>query len=347
MLQINSRELHLGHHVAWSDLDYYHMPPFELVIFLGALVTPTVVLGFLVLRSVWLTYASLYYLWVVAPSAVCFTWSGARARVRTGLRQGRRNFRRQLCLVLPLDVLVVGTSLYGYHLLAEPVLGLDMGMLRATLAQFGLTPSNPAGDLGALAWLTLLNPLMEEGFWRLFLFQMLLPRRRPPASPRPPVGGGVACGGTGCSCSGGGEEGALVGSSDEHSDDHSGVHSGAQSGIDECGGGGQAIDNAESSAESGLFASVCAWWGPCLLTSCLYASYHVPVVWSFLPLPLCAAAFLGLVGLGVLLQLIVERVGLVLAVGVHLAYDLCASLIIADVLFGWGLALPEQSESHY
>ena len=300
------------------------MPPFELVIFLGALVTPTVVVGFLMLRSVWLTYASLYYLWVVAPSAVCFTWSGARERVRAGLRHGRRNFRGQLCLVLPLGVLVVGTSLLGYHLLAEPVLGLDMGVLRSTLAQYGLTPSNPAGDLGALAWLTLLNPLMEEGFWRLFLFQMLLPRRRSPPAPRASVDGGIACGAVGGSS--GGEEGAIV-------DGVGGVGGGGSS--DEC--GGQAADNY---AESGLFAR-CAWWRPCLLTSCLYASYHVPVVWSFLPLPLCAAIFVGLVCLGVALQLIVERVGLVLAVGFHLAYDLCASLIIADVLFGWGLAASE------
>ena len=91
MLSINSDTARLvadHHHVAWSDPhgDPHHMPPFELVIFLGALVTPTVVVGFLMLRSVWLTYASLYYLWVVAPSAVCFTWSGARERVRAGLR---------------------------------------------------------------------------------------------------------------------------------------------------------------------------------------------------------------------------------------------------------------------
>ena len=45
--------------------------------------------------------------------------------------------------------------------------------------------------------------------------------------------------------------------------------------------------------------------------------YHANVVFVFLPLPAAAAAVAGLVGYGVLLQLLVSRVGLVGAVGAH------------------------------
>ena len=45
--------------------------------------------------------------------------------------------------------------------------------------------------------------------------------------------------------------------------------------------------------------------------------YHANVVFVFLPLPAAAAAVAGLVGYGVLLQLLVSRVGLVGAVGPH------------------------------
>ena len=45
--------------------------------------------------------------------------------------------------------------------------------IRPELGAFGLTPQNYAGDLGALAWLSFLNPFMEECFWRLFVFESL------------------------------------------------------------------------------------------------------------------------------------------------------------------------------
>ena len=74
-------------------------PP-ALVIFLGALVTPTVIVGFDLLRSVWLTYISLYYLWVVAPAAVCWHWTGSRRRVEAGVRRGMKRVKLQAALAL-------------------------------------------------------------------------------------------------------------------------------------------------------------------------------------------------------------------------------------------------------
>ena len=232
--------------------DGQRAPPW-LIVLLGVLVTPTVIVGFTILDSVWLTYCSLYYLWVVAPTAVCFCWSSSRRQLFASLQRGwRHNQRLQWLLALPIDVVVIGTCMLAYHLLAAP-LGLDLGVMRERLAEYGLTPSNPGGDLGALAWLTFLNPLMEEFFWRLFVFEGLRP-----------------------------------------------------------------LGASSSSARA-------RWWTPATLTSVLYASYHVPIVWQFLPPVLVALGFCFLVGLGLSLQYAVYRYGVILAVAVHFAYDACVS----------------------
>lgn len=231
-------------------------PPL-LVLLIGLAVTPTVLFGFGMLRSMWITYLSLYYLWIVAPSLVCFCYSGSRKLVQSGLRRAMRRQRFQLGLAIGVVPLAVGLLLLGYHVLAPP-LGIDEDRLKPSLGMFGLTPSQVFSDLGALAWLTFLNPFMEEFFWRVFVFEHLRMATR-------------------------------------------------------------------------------RWWLPCLITSFVYAMYHVPVVCNFLPLPLVALGFIGLVSLGVVLQVVVEHVGIIFSVGIHLAFDAVASLIVTDILWRWGL----------
>jgi len=67
--------------------------------------------------------------------------------------------------------------------------------------------------------------------------------------------------------------------------------------------------------------------------SAFYASYHANVVFVFLPLPAAAAAVAGLVGYGVLLQLLVSRVGLVGAVGAHVGADAAVILGLTDAIW--------------
>jgi len=68
-------------------------------------------------------------------------------------------------------------------------------------------------------------------------------------------------------------------------------------------------------------------------TSAFYASYHANVVFVFLPLPAAAAAIVGLVGYGVLLQLLMSRVGLVGAVGAHVGADAAVILGLTDAIW--------------
>ena len=80
-----------------------------------------------------------------------------------------------------------------------------------------------------------------------------------------------------------------------------------------------------------------AWWPPACAVAFLYASYHLPVVWRLQPSTIVILAFPFLVGLGLTLQLLVERFGLVLTTLVHCAFDIVACLILSDILWDWGI----------
>jgi hypothetical protein len=81
-----------------------------------------------------------------------------------------------------------------------------------------------------------------------------------------------------------------------------------------------------------------SWWAPAACTEMMYAAYHLPVVLRFLAWSQALLAGAGLVAFGILLQLIVERVGLILAVAVHMAGDFVVSLLVADIIWSWGIA---------
>ena len=239
-------------------------PPLALIVFQGMLVTPTVALGFNVLQSIWLTYLSLYWVWVISPAVVCFCWPSARVRIKHALHLGLQRLRMQTVLAVSVSPLLIGSVLLSYHVVAKP-LHIDERSMRPLLVPWGLSSASVGFDIGTLMWLTFLNPVMEEFFWRVYLLEMLRP-----------------FGNDGPTCARG--------------------------------------------------------WAPTAISATLYASYHVVVVSNFLPMALCLLSFVCLAMLGLALQGVLARVGLIAAIGVHLAVDACLSLIIADVLWRWGLA---------
>ena len=81
-----------------------------------------------------------------------------------------------------------------------------------------------------------------------------------------------------------------------------------------------------------------SWWTPAACTEMMYAAYHLPVVARFLPWAQVLLAGAGLFCFGLLLQIIVERVGLILALAVHMAGDFVVSLLVADIIWSWGIA---------
>ncbi len=148
--------------------------PLPLLLLIGLLSTPTVLVSFVGLRSVWLTYGGLYYVWIVAPTAVLYLWRRSRQRVYVAWVRSLRRPSHQVALAVPAFVLIVAVNVALYHFLGRPI-GVVPSQLRARLEPYGLTVDAPVFDAVALSWLVLLNPLMEEFFWRLFLFRLLLP----------------------------------------------------------------------------------------------------------------------------------------------------------------------------
>ena len=194
---------------------------------------------------------------------------------------------------------MIAGSLVLYGVFARAI-SFDEESIREWMGRtLQLTKNTPAPDIGVMLWLSFVNPVMEEFFWRLFLFELLFFPRKGLVEPLVP----------------------------------------------------------RQAPRTGR-----PWWQPCILISMLYASYHVPVVWGFLPTGLVAVAWVSLVGLGIFLQvrsptfldlrspslivplgiclqLVVERIGLVLATAIHCAIDVVASVIFAGILWDWSFVI--------
>lgn len=228
-----------------------------LVVLMALLVTPSVGVGVLVLHNAFLTFSGLAWLWVVAPAFLLYLYPAAWAIVSSAIKRGMRHAAWQAALGIPSAIAIIGLNILCYHFGAR-LLGLDASSMRAGLgSSFGLTDGTPLPDVEVILWLSLVNPVMEEFFWRVFVFEL--------------IRGG------------------------------------------------------------------CEWWRPACGAAILYAMYHVPVMMAFLPTPLIALAFVLLIGLGVALQVSVDRIGLIFAVILHCSFDVVACILFADVVWSWGL----------
>ena len=149
------------------------VPPVPFVLLLGALSTPMVIAWLLGVHSVWFTLGSLVFVWVVCPVLVFVRWPHARKLVLDEFARTCHAPTRQLIAALLVGSCAAASALLVWHFGAES-LGLPPPSTRARLSMYGLSASEPGADIFLIAWLTLVNPFMEEFFWRLFLTQLLL-----------------------------------------------------------------------------------------------------------------------------------------------------------------------------
>ena len=149
------------------------LPPLLLVLFLAALSTPMILAWWLGVRSVWATLGSLVIVWVVCPAGVCSYWPRVRKLIRDEVARTCRNPGCQLLVAFAIGVLQLAAALAVWHYFKEP-LGLPPRGTRAKLSAYGLDDTEAASDIFLIAWITLVNPVMEEFFWRLFVMQLLL-----------------------------------------------------------------------------------------------------------------------------------------------------------------------------
>jgi len=131
-----------------------------------------VLLWFDELQSVWATLFSLVVVWVVCPAVVCSRWPRVCKLVRDELARTCRTPMRQIVSASVIGVVSAATGLASWHFLRDP-LHLPIEPTRISLEHYGLYDDKPAGSIFLIVWLTLVNPVEEEFFWRVFLMQLL------------------------------------------------------------------------------------------------------------------------------------------------------------------------------
>jgi len=237
--------------------------PLTVVVLLALSVTPIVAAGLYAEHSIWLTFAALFGVWIFVPLLLSAACHGSGRLLLASFHQGMQRPRWQLLVATPAALVSLAIAMGSYHLLALP-LGVDLELIRERLGSYGLTSEEPLPDVSVISWLTLLNPPMEEFFWRLFVFRHLQSYDRPCSRCR-------------------------------------------------------------------------RWWTPAIATSLMYAAYHTPVTMLLLQPTLVVLSACGLVALGLILQAVVERFGLLVATGLHASLDVAACMIFADIV--WSLQM--------
>ncbi|KAL1521245.1 hypothetical protein AB1Y20_020916 [Prymnesium parvum] len=169
------------------------LPPLPLTLLHACLSTLVVCLSFASARALWPTLAALVVVWLALPALICAAYPLAASLLREELRRVCGRAWLQLRLAAPLAAAAAAFSLAAWHVAKRP-LGLPPVSTRERLASFGLSDSAPWADVFLIVWLTLVNPLMEEFFWRVYLMQLFLARWRDSRFCRHPHGGTIAAG---------------------------------------------------------------------------------------------------------------------------------------------------------
>ena len=146
-------------------------PPLALILIIGALPTPVVFGGMIGASSVFLALFGVEASWIFPPLAVLWAWPAARARVQRGWARACRKRGRQLALGLALWVTTVGGAVLLFYVFGRRTGEIEPAPERA--AALGLDPAHPASVGFFIIWLSLVNPVLEEAFWRIFLYEML------------------------------------------------------------------------------------------------------------------------------------------------------------------------------
>jgi len=258
----------------------------------GFLPVPVVYVTFVRLQSAWGAALALEAAFVLVPAAICAVWPETRKRVAAAARQAmggsggqQLSLRAQLLAAVALGgATLVGAALailLFEHFFASEWSHATRQVRREALI-YGFSRSDEQGVALFGAWFCAVNPLLEELFWRIFLAHGF----------------------------------------DHRAASHFLPANAAPRAIQKWTRGTRGTA-ALWVAASAFYASylpqqaVSCRRQQRLVTPPAVNRYHANVVFVFLPLPAAAAAVAGLVGYGVLLQLLVSRVGLVGAVGAH------------------------------
>lgn len=144
---------------------------------LGAVVTPAVILSFALARNVLITYLVGVFVWLLVPTVLRLVSTRARNSMVIGWKRSTRDLKRQLAVGVP-GALVLTGAVFSVYVFTTVV--ADDSAIESTRRRFydyGLavgTTSERSATIFVFVWLTVSNPILEELFWRAFLYRSLL-----------------------------------------------------------------------------------------------------------------------------------------------------------------------------
>ena len=143
--------------------------PLWLALCVGALPTPVVWFGMWGAENAWVTIGLLEAWWVVSPLVILRAWPTSWRMVRRAAARALEHPARQALMGAALLLVCVGVVTPVLPRAVETVPALRG--VGSTAALLGLSDA-VAVDAFA-AWFSVANPVLEEFFWRLFLYQLL------------------------------------------------------------------------------------------------------------------------------------------------------------------------------
>lgn len=291
------------------------LPLPAVVLTVGTLPTLVVLVAMVWISSVWAAVFGVEASWIVTPALVCLRWPASK---RLALAGWRAASQRPLLQVLVGVALWVGSA--GSAVLLFWLVGRHTGIIpgvRSRAAEYGLSETHPAAVYFFVVWFSLVNPVLEELFWRIFLYEHMQPAVAPP----PGLGHGAT----------GGASGSSVGCACECA---SSPLSGGAVGVNRSGGGvSESTPFARGGRAAGGWPGGWGWRSASVATSALYAAYHFSVLLVFLPVHWAVLGELFVFGYGIFLQLLTRRLGVLAAILAHGGGDAVVAFVLADCIW--------------
>jgi membrane protease YdiL (CAAX protease family) len=319
-------------------------PPVVAVL-LGALPTFIVLVGLLVFGSIWAAVFGVETSWVLAPAVVCWVWPASRKGAADDWHAATQRLRLQALVGVAFWMVSAASAVLGFWLLGRHT-GI-IPMVRSRAAEFGLSEGHSGAVWFFIFWFSLVNPVLEEFFWRIFIFGHLLPpqpRRRTERRP---------------------EE-----QREEDREEQEARRPAAAQASTPLGGVSERVgETTPINGSEGGRRGWPAWWGwpaAAAASSALYAAYHLSVLLLFLPLPyailgepppyhppalmvrpllppswpssevatLCAGE-LFVFGYGYFLQHLTRKLGVVTSILTHAGGDAVVAFVLADCIWNF------------
>ena len=142
----------------------------------AAIPTPLVLVTFVGIKSVWAATLGVELSWILLPMAIMLTFPVAKTNFKNALRHASQRHARQAAVGLALCLVTVGSFLILLVILQATLsdeVQARLKHIRVEAATYGFSSSDYTMVGVFSGWFILVNPTLEELFWRIFIFDSI------------------------------------------------------------------------------------------------------------------------------------------------------------------------------